>query len=501
MKCGLYKEYCVCELEDSKVETTKEEKVEITREWPQKKYPCPHCPNKYSSKLHLSNHIKKYHPEKKKEEMPSKKNKLPSIKKLKKQKGLRVEVLNQLDFDKATDIKTIAKKIGNSRDIVGKVLQKLENEKLAYHRIRWWYLEEHKTKKQIEKNGKDSFSPKKEDTPLSDLTTEKELKCPECNSNNIIKHGKRYNQNNIKQIYLCKDCNNKFILGKYKGKKTPEEIISFALGLKGKETYRKIAKEIKKKFNYDVAFQTIIKWEEEQPKEIREWSPSHRKKFKEAIEARKEFKQKLTEKICINCKKSYKPKSVRQLRCEDCRKEKSKATKRKKVSASDIRKKTGRPPLNNEKVKKQILELMSTEDSVTSELIKRFLGYSRHNISKILLELEKEGKIYSPERKLNGGKLWYLKQEDVKMQEETEEQQKEFSIVEVEWFDAQSSTESLYLEEIKEKLKPIHSKSVGYLVHETVDYIVLGFTNFGDELIKHHQVIPKGMIKKMRYIK
>jgi len=68
-------------------------------------------------------------------------------------------------------------------------------------------------------------------------------------------------------------------------------------------------------------------------------------------------------------------------------------------------------------------------------------------------------------------------------------------IVEVTWFDAQTSTLSLYIDEIKTEMKPHLSKSVGYLLHQTKDYVVLGFLDFGDGLIKHHQVIPKPLIK------
>ena len=74
-------------------------------------------------------------------------------------------------------------------------------------------------------------------------------------------------------------------------------------------------------------------------------------------------------------------------------------------------------------------------------------------------------------------------------------------IVEVTWIDAQTSTQALFIEEIKKELKPIESKSVGYLLHETKDYIVLGFLDFGDGLIKHHQVIPRTLIKHIKVIR
>ena len=74
-------------------------------------------------------------------------------------------------------------------------------------------------------------------------------------------------------------------------------------------------------------------------------------------------------------------------------------------------------------------------------------------------------------------------------------------VIEVDWFDAQSSINAFTLEEIQKHLKPIHTKSVGYLLYEHKDYIVIGFTDFGNGLIKHHQVIPIGMIKKITVLR
>ena len=74
-------------------------------------------------------------------------------------------------------------------------------------------------------------------------------------------------------------------------------------------------------------------------------------------------------------------------------------------------------------------------------------------------------------------------------------------IVEVHWFDAQTSMESMFIDDIEQHLKPLYSKSVGYLLVDRKDYIVLGFLVFGNELIKHHQVIPKGIIKKIKVIR
>ena len=73
-------------------------------------------------------------------------------------------------------------------------------------------------------------------------------------------------------------------------------------------------------------------------------------------------------------------------------------------------------------------------------------------------------------------------------------------IVEVEWFDAQSSMHSFTMQELEE-LQPIHTFSVGYLLIEKKDYVVIGFMDFGNGLIKHHQCIPRGMIKKIHVIR
>lgn len=73
-------------------------------------------------------------------------------------------------------------------------------------------------------------------------------------------------------------------------------------------------------------------------------------------------------------------------------------------------------------------------------------------------------------------------------------------IVEVEWLDAQSSIDAFTIEEL-EKLKPLHTLSVGYLLLEKKDYIVIGYMDFANGLIKHHTCIPRGMIKKIKVIR
>lgn len=74
------------------------------------------------------------------------------------------------------------------------------------------------------------------------------------------------------------------------------------------------------------------------------------------------------------------------------------------------------------------------------------------------------------------------------------------SIIEIEWTDAQSSTDAIPIEELKQH-PLIKTKSVGYLLHQDQEKIILGFMDFGEGLIKHYQIIPIGMVKSIRKMK
>ncbi|HEC65040.1 MAG TPA: hypothetical protein ENI23_07095 [bacterium] len=77
----------------------------------------------------------------------------------------------------------------------------------------------------------------------------------------------------------------------------------------------------------------------------------------------------------------------------------------------------------------------------------------------------------------------------------------EYKIVEVEWFDAQSGFgQAEFIADLIEQCKPIHTFSVGYLINENKEGVLLGFMLFGNDMIKHNQLIPKGMIVKMRVL-
>lgn len=70
--------------------------------------------------------------------------------------------------------------------------------------------------------------------------------------------------------------------------------------------------------------------------------------------------------------------------------------------------------------------------------------------------------------------------------------------VEVVWLDAQSSMESFTIDELKNELKPVLSRCLGYLIVDKPDYIVLGYTIFNVGLIKHHTCIPRDMIIEIK---
>lgn len=79
---------------------------------------------------------------------------------------------------------------------------------------------------------------------------------------------------------------------------------------------------------------------------------------------------------------------------------------------------------------------------------------------------------------------------------------KNYKIIEVEWFDAQSGFgQAEFIEETIQNMKPIHTFSVGYLLNEDKESILLGFMLFGGDMVKHNQLIPRGMIKKINVIR
>jgi hypothetical protein len=80
-----------------------------------------------------------------------------------------------------------------------------------------------------------------------------------------------------------------------------------------------------------------------------------------------------------------------------------------------------------------------------------------------------------------------------------------FERVEVEWTDAQSSLDAISISEL-EKHPLVTTKSCGYLIKKDKEKIVLAFMVFGmnryeEAVMKHYQIIPTGMVKKIVKLK
>lgn len=71
------------------------------------------------------------------------------------------------------------------------------------------------------------------------------------------------------------------------------------------------------------------------------------------------------------------------------------------------------------------------------------------------------------------------------------------------WLDASGGTGSWeHIENFQEK-GPIHCQSVGFVVHETDEYVTIVQNLDGEEETKacHHMVIPQMYVKKSRVLK
>ncbi len=76
-----------------------------------------------------------------------------------------------------------------------------------------------------------------------------------------------------------------------------------------------------------------------------------------------------------------------------------------------------------------------------------------------------------------------------------------YKIVEVEWIDAQAGFgQATFIEDLIES-PPLITHSVGYLLHKDKEKVILGFMLFGEDTVKHSQLIPRGTIKNIREIK
>lgn len=78
--------------------------------------------------------------------------------------------------------------------------------------------------------------------------------------------------------------------------------------------------------------------------------------------------------------------------------------------------------------------------------------------------------------------------------------------VQIKWLDAQTGFSSAMLvSEFLEEFKPLYNYSCGYLLCEDKEKVIIGFLIMDDRdedpLVKHWQLIPKGMVKEIKYLK
>lgn len=81
-----------------------------------------------------------------------------------------------------------------------------------------------------------------------------------------------------------------------------------------------------------------------------------------------------------------------------------------------------------------------------------------------------------------------------------------FKLVKVKWLDAQTGfSQAMPFSEFKKDFAPFYNFSIGQLLWEDKEKIILGFLIMDerdeDPLIKHWQLIPKGMVKKITKLK
>ena len=92
------------------------------------------------------------------------------------------------------------------------------------------------------------------DTPKKDI-------CPNCNSEDLIKSGKRKTQIGIKQRYECKKCKKRFVLSPIPKIKGNEKLVCLAMDCFYKGlSYRDIADQFKQFYGLSLSHETIRNW-------------------------------------------------------------------------------------------------------------------------------------------------------------------------------------------------------------------------------------------------
>ncbi len=97
----------------------------------------------------------------------------------------------------------------------------------------------------------------------NNVNMKQQIKCPNCNSKNIIKRGSRSTQNRgLIQRYGCKDCNKRFVEndGFFKMKNNPQKVtLCLDLFYKGIST-RQIQSHLQAFYPHNSSHKTIFKW-------------------------------------------------------------------------------------------------------------------------------------------------------------------------------------------------------------------------------------------------
>jgi len=80
-----------------------------------------------------------------------------------------------------------------------------------------------------------------------------------------------------------------------------------------------------------------------------------------------------------------------------------------------------------------------------------------------------------------------------------------FELVKVKWLDAQTGfAQAMEIPEFLKDFEPVYNYSMGHLLCNDKEKIILGFLIMNDgetNLVKHWQLIPKGMVKEITKLK
>lgn len=99
--------------------------------------------------------------------------------------------------------------------------------------------------------------------------------CEQCNSNNVVKNGKRHNKSGTINRYLCKNCGQRFTdnQGFQKKRADPEKIaLALALDLYFRGlSVRKVAEHFQQVHNLNISHMTVYRWIEQYSRLASEW--------------------------------------------------------------------------------------------------------------------------------------------------------------------------------------------------------------------------------------